>query len=197
VLDHAMERRIRPIEPAMPGMNRANCSEPKSSGLTRSGAKMFSLRSATNVIAAVALIGAAFGEANGQTAANHGPSAPEIAKAIASVINAKTVKTPGQPIAFESATSHDNVVELRYVVSDPAGFARLKANLDQARSIKAAYYCKDTRLAYLNRGVVMHEVMATSTHSDQIDFTFDKSSCASVSKASVADSKTLAALAPN
>jgi hypothetical protein len=138
-------------------------------------------RLTTRVIAAAAVIGVTFGMAYGQSASNQGPSAPEIAKAIASVISANTVKTPGQVIAFESATSHDNVVELRYVVNDPAGFARLKANIDQTRSIKTAYYCKDIRLTYLKRGVVMHEVMETSSHSDQIDFTFDKSSCAGLS----------------
>jgi hypothetical protein len=156
---------------------------------------MFSLRLATRVMAAAALLGAAFGEAHGQTAGNQATSTPEIAKAVASAINANTVATPGQPMALESATSHDNVVELRYVVNDPASFARLKNNLELTRSVKAAFYCKKLGVAFLNRGVVMHEVMATSTHSDQIDFTVDKSSCAGLPKVSAADAGTVATLA--
>jgi hypothetical protein len=156
---------------------------------------MFFLRLATRVIAAAALAGAAFGEAHGQTAGNQASSTPDIAKTVASALTANMVKTPGQAITFESATSHENVVELRYVVSDPAGFARLKGNLNLTRSVKAAFYCKKLGVAYLNRGVVIHEVMATSTHSDQIDITVDKSSCADLPKVSVADAGTLAALA--
>jgi hypothetical protein len=157
---------------------------------------MFSLRLATRVIAAAALIGGAFGEANGQTANTPAPATPaDVAKTIAFAINANTVKTPGAALAFESATSHDNVVEMKYVVSDAAGFARLKASADQTRLVKASYYCKESRLAYLKLGVVMHEVIATPTNSDHIDFTFDKSSCDALPKATLADAKTLAELA--
>jgi hypothetical protein len=158
--------------------------------------KMFSLRLATRVLAAAALIGGAFGEANGQTAKTPGPATPaDVAKAIAFAINANTVKTPGAALTFESATSHDNVVEMRYVASDDAGFARLKASVDQTRLVKASYYCKDSRLAYLKLGVVMHEVIATPGNSDQIEFTFDKSSCDDLPKPKLADAKTLAELA--
>ena len=98
---------------------------------------MFSLRLATRVLAAAALIGGAFGEANGQTAKTPGPATPaDVAKAIAFAINANTVKTPGAALTFESATSHDNVVEMRYVASDDAGFARLKASVDQTRLVR-------------------------------------------------------------
>jgi hypothetical protein len=157
---------------------------------------MFSLRLATRVMAAAALIGGAFGDAYGQTANTPAPATPaQVAQAIAFAINANTVKTPGAAIAFESATSHDNVVEMRYVVSDAAGFSRLKDTVDQTRLVKASYYCKESRLAYLKLGVVMHEVIATPGNSDQIEFTFDKSSCDALPKAKLADSKTLAELA--
>jgi hypothetical protein len=153
---------------------------------------MFSLRLTIRIVAAAALIGAALGEANGQTAGNPAPPTPaETAKAIANGIAASTVRVPGAPLAFESATSHDNVVELRYLAND-TGFARLKTSTEQMRLVKVAYYCKESRLAFLKLGVVIHEVVATAANTDNIDFTFDKSSCDSLPKATLADPKTLA-----
>jgi hypothetical protein len=158
--------------------------------------EMFSLRLATRFIAAAALTGAVLGEANGQTTDTQAPATPaQVAKAIAFAINANTAKTPGAALVFESATSHDNVVEMKYVVSDAAGLARLKASADQTRSVKTSYYCKESRLAYLKLGVVMHEVFVTPGNGDRIDFTFDKSSCDALPKATLADPKTLAELA--
>jgi hypothetical protein len=151
---------------------------------------MFSLRLATRVLAAAALLGGAFGSANGQTA-NKPPTIAEVAKAVASVIDTGVSKTPGAPIAFQSATSHDNVVEMRYVANDAAGFVRLKANVEQARLLKASFFCKDKLLGYLKLGVVVHEVIATSANSDKVEFTFDKSSCEALPKETQADSNTL------
>ncbi|HWN49419.1 MAG TPA: hypothetical protein VNO18_06255 [Xanthobacteraceae bacterium] len=157
---------------------------------------MTSFRLATRIVAIAALIGGAFGEAQSQIANSQGPKTPvEMAKAIAQTISANTLKAPGAPIAFESATSHDNFVEVRYVANDAAVFARLKSNVDQIRLDKASYYCNESRIAYLKQGVVMHEVIATSNNSDQIDFTFDRSSCDSLPKSKLADSKTLAEFA--
>jgi hypothetical protein len=155
---------------------------------------MFSLRLVTRVIAAAALIGGALGEANGQTA-NKPPTIAEVAKAVASVIDTSLLKTPGAAIAFQSATSHDNVVEMRYVANDPAGFARLKANANQTQLLKAAYFCKDKLLGYLKLGVVVHEVIATPGNSEHVDFTFDKSSCDALPSERKADSNTLTELA--
>ena len=130
--------------------------------------------------------------ADGQTAGNAAPpTAAETAKAIANGIAASTQRTPGAPLSFDSATAHDNVVELRYLAND-AGFARLKANGEQMRSAKISYYCKDSRLAFLRRGVVFREVFATSAGTDQFAFTVDKSSCDALPKAALADPKTLA-----
>src|SRR5205823_4335493 len=55
--------------------------------------------------------------------------------------------------------------------------------------------CQAGRLSYLKQGVVFHEVIATSTGGEQLDFTFDKKSCAGLPKPTLADSKTLAGLA--
>src|SRR5207244_2561970 len=146
---------------------------------------MFSLRLAIRIVAAAALIGAALGEADGQTAGTP-PTPAETAKAIANGIASNTVKVPGAPLAFESATSHDNVVELRYLAND-TGFGRLKTSTEQIRLLKVAYYCKESRLAFLKLGVVIHEVIATAANTDKIDFTFDKSSCDILPKATLAD----------
>jgi hypothetical protein len=159
---------------------------------------MISFRFAVRIVAATALVAGAFGEASGQTASGQGPKTlAEIAAAMANTVSANTVRAPGAQITFESSSSHDNVVELRYVVSDAAAIARLKSNADQVRLVKASYYCNESRIAYLKQGVVMHEVVAASDNSAQIDFTFDKSSCDSLPKVmpAQADFKTLALLA--
>jgi hypothetical protein len=155
---------------------------------------MFSLRRATRILAATALMGGAFGEAHGQTAdVPRPPTADQIASTIAATINANTVKAPGAAVAFEYATSHGNVVEVRYQAN--AGFISLKANASQTRMAKLSYYCKEGRLAYLKQGVVIHEEIATPNNSDRIDFTFDQASCDSLPKVALADSKTLAEIA--
>jgi hypothetical protein len=131
-------------------------------------------RLAIRIVAVAVLIGGPFGEATSQTVSNQGPKTPvEIAKAIAGTINASTPKVPGAQIAFESATSHDNIVELRYVANDSAIISRLKSTADQTRLAKASYYCNEARISYLKQGVVMHEIVATSDNSDHIEFTFD------------------------
>jgi hypothetical protein len=158
--------------------------------------KMTSFRLAIRILAATALVSGAFAEAKSQTANNQGPKTPvEMARAIANTISANTVRARGAPIAFVSATSHDNVVELRYVANDAATFSRIKGNADQVRLSKASYYCNESRIAYLKQGVVMHEVIAASNNSDALDFTFDKSSCDSLPKSEPADFKTLSEFA--
>jgi hypothetical protein len=156
---------------------------------------MLSLRLATRIVAAATLLSVALGEADGQTAGNAAPpTLAETAKAIANGIAASTQRTPGAPLSFESATSHDNVVELRYLAND-AGFARMKTSSEQMRLAKVSYYCQDSRLAFLKQGVVIHEVVTTAASTEQINFTFDKSSCDSQPKAVLADPKTLAEFA--
>ena len=156
---------------------------------------MLSLRLATRIVAAAALLGVALGEAHGQTAGNTAaPTPAEMAKAIANGIAANTQRTPGAPLSFESATSHDNVVELRYLADD-AGFARMKTSSEEMRSAKVSYYCKDSRRAFLKQGIVIHEVVTTAANTEQINFTFDKSSCDNLPKVALADPKTLAEFA--
>jgi hypothetical protein len=148
------------------------------------------------MVAVTALISWVVGKAEAQTISGQRPqTVAETAKAIANTINATAPKTPGAAISFESATSHDNIVEMRYVANDAAVFVRLKSTIDQMRLAKTSYYCNESRVAYLRQGIVMREVIATSNNSDQIEFTFDKSSCDSLPKAKLADPKRLAELA--
>ncbi|HEX9323775.1 MAG TPA: hypothetical protein VF913_16900 [Xanthobacteraceae bacterium] len=157
---------------------------------------MTPFRISTRIVAVTALIGVAFDEGVSQTLNNQAPNTPiEIAKAIARTITASTLKAPGAQIAFESATSHENIVEVRFVANDPAVFSRLKSNADHIRSVKASYYCNESRIIYLKHGVVMREIIATSNNNDQIEFTFDVSTCDSLPKSKLADSKALAEFA--
>jgi len=154
---------------------------------------MTPFRSSTRIFTALILGGAMSGAAWSQTGNDQDRKAlAETAKAIALTINANTQRTPGAPIAFESATSHDNFVELRYVANDAAAFARLKASVDKVRLDKASYYCNDSRIAYLKQGVVMHEILLAPNRSDKLDFIFDRESCDSLPRPNLADPKTLA-----
>jgi hypothetical protein len=83
---------------------------------------------------------------------------------------------PDAAMTFESAAVHDNVVEVKWVVTDSA-FSRLKNAGDRMRRIRTSEYCGSPNLVYLERGVIVHEVFARSDHSDQIDFTINNSNC--------------------
>jgi hypothetical protein len=148
------------------------------------------------LVISLAFVGATLGAADGQTLASQGQKSPaELARIIADSVRATTRTAPGTPIALGSAISHDNVVEIRYVVTDVVAFGRFKANIETARRSTASLYCNESRRAFLDQGVVLHEVFALSDGSDQVDFTVDKSSCAGLPKTTTADAKTLAALA--
>ncbi|HUI98576.1 MAG TPA: hypothetical protein VLX44_22695 [Xanthobacteraceae bacterium] len=118
-----------------------------------------------------------------------------MARAIAHAIDAKVIKAPGGTIVFESASSHDNVVEVRYRTNDPAVFSQLKSNVDKIRSEKASYYCGAGPLAALKQGVVVHEVIASPDNAERLDFTFDTSTCAQLPRPTPADAQTLAGFA--
>ncbi len=130
------------------------------------------------------------------TAATQAQKTPaEMARAIANTITATTHITPGSPITFVEATSHDNVVEIRFVVTDAAAFARFKANAEPARIAKTSYYCNESRIDYLKQGVVIHDILALSGGRDQVETTIDKSSCDRLPRPAQADAKTLTELA--
>lgn len=149
------------------------------------------MRSQRRALAAMAFVGATLGAAAAQ-----GPQTPaEIASAIADTIRANTRTAPGSPITLSSATSHDNVVEIRYVVTDAAMFARFKGSAESSRLSLAAHFCTESRKEALIQGVVVHEVFAMSSPNDQVEFTIDKSSCDSLTRVAPADAKTLAELA--
>ena len=102
----------------------------------------------------------------------------DVAKAIAHTIDANTLKSPGAQLAFDSATAHDNVVEVKYIVNDFAAFDRFKSNSKQARAALVGYYCNDSsRAAYLRQGVVILQTYVRSDNNDRVEFTIDRSSC--------------------
>jgi hypothetical protein len=157
---------------------------------------MLLARLRTRILLATALVVATFGAAASQSADPRGRMTPaELAKAIANTISATLSPVPGASIFLESVISRGNVVEMRYVMTDPAAFVRLKGNVEETRVIKASYYCNESRIAYLKQGVVIHEVVAVADGSGQLDFTFDESSCDNLPKPTQADAKTLAELA--
>jgi hypothetical protein len=101
----------------------------------------------------------------------------DVAKAIARTIDANTLKSRGAPLDFDSATAHDNVVEVKYIANDFAAFDGFKANSNAARAQLVGYYCDDSRAAYLRQGVVIHLLYLRSDNNDRVEFTIDRSSC--------------------
>lgn len=157
---------------------------------------MIAFRFAMRSMAVAALLAGGLScAAHGQTAQNGATTPADTARAIAHAIDANAIKAQDVAIIFESAASHDNVVELRYRANDAAVFSRLKGNLDKIRADKAAYYCNAGRITALQQGVVVHEVIAAADNSDRLDFTFDTSTCAQLPHPTRADAKTLAEFA--
>jgi hypothetical protein len=141
---------------------------------------MISARLAARALFAAGVIGATLGAAGGQTGDLAGPKTPsEWARAIANTIWGWQfdILPTGPGLAVEQVTSHESVVEIRYVVYDAAAFAILKSDFAQVRLAKALYYCDSRYVTYLRQGVVFHEVIALPDHSDQVDFTIDRSMC--------------------
>ncbi|WP_298266833.1 hypothetical protein [uncultured Bradyrhizobium sp.] len=128
---------------------------------------------------------AAIGNAGGQTAGHPEPKTPaEMAQAIARSIDAMAhafeAKVPNpatMPIAFEAATSHDNVVDVRYRANDAGMLPRNKAEGEDRRLRFAGKFCFDGRVGLLQKnGVVIHQVLSASGVSP-FEFTIDQSTC--------------------
>lgn len=157
----------------------------------RKTTKMFSLRWSLKVAAAsVLLLVAANGEAGSQTAGNPEPKTPaEVAKAIAHAIDTNVPKRQNVPITFQSATSHDNIVEVHYTAKDARFFPHNEAERDNRRLGLAGYFCFNNRISLFRKyGVVVHQVLAAPDNSAPFEFTIDQSTCAAL----IADAKTLA-----
>jgi hypothetical protein len=135
--------------------------------------------------------------AQGQTPPSGQARSPaELAKAIAQTIDANTAKQPpGFPIIPQGAVSHDNIVEMKYVIRDRENFSRIKSNVDQMRLSSGSYFCNESRISSLKQGVVFRFVYALADGSDQLDFTVDKSSCDRLARPQLLDPKSLAELA--
>jgi hypothetical protein len=140
--------------------------------------------------ASVPLLVVAIVEAGSQTASPSEPKTPaEVAKAIAHALDASVPKTPNVPIAFESATSHDNFVEVQYTAKDARFFPHNNAEGEKRRLGLAGYFCFNPRISLFRKnGVVIHQVLAAPDNSDPFEFTIDQSTCAAL----LADAKTLA-----
>jgi hypothetical protein len=121
----------------------------------------------------------------------------ELARAIAFTIsrNPGAADASNTLMSLVSATSHGNVVEVRFVIKDAAMFARLKQNTNMLRLGKTSYYCNPSRIKYIDRGIVIHEITASPTGDDQFDYTIDKPSCDALPKPTRADPASLAKLA--
>jgi hypothetical protein len=104
--------------------------------------------------------------------------------------------TSANPImSLVSAISRDNVVEIKYVMKDPAAFVRLKQNADQVRLGKTSYYCNASRISYLTQGVVFHDITTSPSGDDQLEISVDRSSCDSLPKITRLAPSSLAKLA--
>lgn len=180
----------------------------------RRAIKVFSWRrSLIAGASSAALVVAAIGNAGGQTASHPEPKTPpktlaEMAQATAHSIDAMAhafeAKAPNPatvPIAFESATSHDNVVDVHYRANDAGMLPRNKAEGDERRLRFAGKFCFDGRVSLFRKnGVVIHQVLSGPDNSAPFEFTIDQSTCAMLiedAKARVEAVKREAGPAPN
>jgi hypothetical protein len=98
-------------------------------------------------------------------------------------------------MSLVSAISHDNVVEIKYVMKDAAAFATLKQKAESVRLGKTSFYCNASRISYLTLGVVIHEMTMSPSGDDQVELTVDRSSCDTLPKITQIDPASLAKLA--
>lgn len=99
-----------------------------------------------------------------------------MAAALADALRA--AKTSFAYFTLESAAAYDNVVEVKYVMTDSALFSRMKsADANQLRRFRAGDYCNNDRIAYLRQGVTVYEIFATSEHSDRVYVSIDNKIC--------------------
>jgi hypothetical protein len=104
------------------------------------------------VTASVLLLAVVVAEHGGQTPGNPEPKTPaQMAEAIAHIIDADAPKTPNAPIAFESATSHDNFVEVHYVAKDARFFPHDRAEGEKRRLGQAGHFCFVREYSYLRK----------------------------------------------
>ncbi|MGC1444806.1 MAG: hypothetical protein WA837_05010 [Xanthobacteraceae bacterium] len=129
-------------------------------------------------VVSILLAGTPLVEAKSQGTNNQRSNTPaDVANAIAHTIDANTLKSRGAPLDFDSATAHDNVVEVRYIANDFAAFDRFKRDSNAVRADLVGYYCDESRAAYLRQGVVIHQTYVRSDSNDRVEFTIDTSSC--------------------
>jgi hypothetical protein len=123
--------------------------------------------------------------------------AAEWAKKIAFTIanNPGAATASNSLLQLVSATSRDNVVEIKYVMKDATAFAKIKATAQSFQLGKTSFYCNASRISYLALGVVFHEITTSPGGDDQIELTVDRSSCDKLPKIAQLDPATLAKLA--
>jgi hypothetical protein len=141
--------------------------------------KMIKMRS---LIASVALLVVAIGEASSQTAGKREPETPaEMTEAIAHAIDMKMPKMPSVPLALESATSHDNFVELHYRANEVRLFPHNDSEREERRLRFAYRFCFDSRISPLKKhGVVIHQVLTAPDNSAPFEFIIDEPTCAAL-----------------
>jgi hypothetical protein len=132
----------------------------------------------------------------GQSATDGPQKSPaELARDIAHTVSAFAPKESGVGIKFQYATANENVVEIKYSVTDPVMFARLKAQAASFKGGKISYFCGEGRGALLKQGVIIREITAASDGSDKIEVVVDKAACERIALPSLAQPEILAQLA--
>jgi hypothetical protein len=161
--------------------NRQGCDAPRSCTtphgrctlMTMRTVMMISLRRPLIALAvSIMLAAAAIGTVYCQDASNSPPTAAEAASAIADANAA---------IIFQSATSHDNVVEVQYKATAARLFPRNKAEREQRRLRLTLFFCSLPRITRaLGNGVVIHQILVSPDNDDPFEFMIDQSSCATI-----------------
>jgi hypothetical protein len=133
----------------------------------------------------------AIAEAPGQTTDAPPMSVAEMAKKLARNIEAVATRSTNDHQIFQSATAHDNVVEMTYAAKDATFFANNKRNLNNLTLSLTQYYCSN--VPYFRVGVAVHYVMLAPDNSDRIEITIDRGTCANLPVPKLADAKSLGA----
>jgi hypothetical protein len=132
--------------------------------------------------ASVLLLVVAIGEVSSQTTTKPEPETPaELAQAVAHAIDTSIPKKSDVPLVFESATSHDNVVEVHYRANETRVFPQNDAERENQRLRFAYRFCFDGRIwPRKKHGVVIRQVLAAPDNRASFEFTIDEAICAAI-----------------
>ncbi|HXY57541.1 MAG TPA: hypothetical protein VEH76_03080 [Methylocystis sp.] len=120
----------------------------------------------------------------------------QLARGIAHTIEVSTVRSPGGPLSFDSATVQGANVTIHFTANDQALFVKAKASAGHIRDTTAYAFCRNPQKAVsFKRGISLIYVYELADKSDRIEFAIDDAACAALAAVKPASASELSQMA--